>query len=150
MAMNRRHFIASVAATMTATSDPGSAAAGGKSDFHCIRADAWKMRVAQNDGEIYIKDHTAGRNNFLLPKPNLYHLERDPCESYDVAKKYPEILKQLQAELARELRAFPEETRAMYSGRKKQLASVVTPPGAAPRILTGPQPAWAWEPDDRR
>lgn len=124
--------------------------AGGKDDVHCIRAGAWKMRIAQNDGEIYINDHTQGRNNFKLPKPELYHLERDPYECYDVAQKHPEVVAQLQGELSREIITFPPETQASYASLQIHAASVVTPPGAAPRILTGPQPSWAWEPDDRR
>lgn len=123
---------------------------GGKDDIHCIRSGAWKLRIAQSDGEIYINDHTSGWNNFALPKPELYNLEKDPSESYDVSKKYPEIVQQLLTQLNQAIATFPEKTRAAYIELKKNVASVVTPPGAAPRILKGPLPAWAWEPDDRR
>jgi arylsulfatase A len=122
----------------------------GKNDVHAIRAGAWKMRIAQCDGEIYINDHTEGRTNYMLPKPELYNLERDPWESYDVAARNPEIVQQLQGELAREMRTFPEDAQASYAELQKNVANVVTPPGAAPRILTGPLPDWAWEPEDRR
>lgn len=126
------------------------ATAGGKNDIHCIRTGAWKLRIAQSNGEIYINDHTLGRENYLLPKPELYQLERDPCESYDVAKKYPEIVQHLQDELKREVPTLPAATQAEYAALQKRVASVVTPPGAAPRILNGPLPDWAWEPKDRR
>jgi arylsulfatase A len=126
------------------------ASAGDKNDVHAIRAGGWKLRVAQNDGEIYVNDHTMGRNNYLLAKPELYNVDRDPCESYDVAKKNPEIVAHLQAELAREVATFPPPVQTEHIELAKRLASVVTPPGAAPRIVTGPLPGWAWEPDDRR
>ena len=124
--------------------------AAGNKDVHCIRKGAWKLRVAQNDGEIYINDHTQGRNNYLLAKPELYHLERDPCESYDVAKKFPEMVSQLHSELEREVRTFPRDIQDSYAALCKNVANLVTPPGATPRILTGTQPDWAWEPEDRR
>jgi arylsulfatase A len=126
------------------------ASAGDKNDVHAIRAGGWKLRIAQNDGEIYINDHTTGRNNYLLAKAELYNLDRDPCESYDVAKKNPEIVAYLRAELARELPTFPASVQAEFTQLAGRVASVVTPPGAAPRIVTGPRPGWAWEPDDRR
>jgi arylsulfatase A len=117
---------------------------------HCIRSGAWKLRVAQSDGQIYINDRPGPTTNYLLPKPELYNLETDPGEAYDVAKKYPEIVRQLLAQLEQEIPTFPVDVQQAYAELQKRVASVVTPPGAAPRILTGPQPAWAWEPEDRR
>jgi arylsulfatase A len=125
-------------------------AAGGKNDVNCVRAGAWKMRIAQNEGEIYINDRTQGRTNLMLSKPELYHLERDPYESYDVSKKFPEIVQRLQSELAREMSTFPAETQAAYVALQARVASATTPPAAAPRVLAGPLPSWAWEPADRR
>jgi arylsulfatase A len=122
----------------------------GNTTVHCIRAGAWKLRLAQSDGQIYINDRPGSSTNYLLPKPELYNLAVDPCESYDVAKNHPEIVRQLQAQLDREMATFPPEVQQAYASLQNRVASVVTPPGAAPRILTGPQPDWAWEPDDRR
>lgn len=123
---------------------------GGKNDIHGIRSGPWKLRIAQSDGEIYINDHTSGRNNYLLPKPELYNLEQDPWESYDVAKKYPEIVRSLLEQLNQEIATLPAETQAAYAELKQHVASITTPPGAAPRFWNGPLPDWAWEPDDRR
>ncbi|WP_213807108.1 sulfatase-like hydrolase/transferase [Granulicella sp. dw_53] len=117
---------------------------------HCIRVGAWKLRVAQSDGQIYINDRPGSTGNYLLPKPELYNLHTDPMESYDVAKKHPEIVRQLQTQLDEEIQTFPQETQQAHAALQKNVASVVTPPGATPRILTGPQPDWAWEPEDRR
>jgi arylsulfatase len=122
----------------------------GNNTVHCVRAGAWKLRVAQSDGQIYINDRPGSTKNYLLPKPELYNLDTDPSEAYDVAKKHPEIVRQLQAQLEREIPTFPPEVQQAYANLQNNVASVVTPPGAAPRILTGPQPAWAWEPEDRR
>lgn len=124
--------------------------AGNKDDLHGIRAGAWKLRIAQCDGEIYTNDHTMGSHNYLLARPELYHLDNDPAESYDIAKKHPDTVRHLLAELDREIATFPPVVRAEYAHLQTQKASVVTPPGAAPRILTGPEPDWAWEEPERR
>ncbi len=86
----------------------------------------------------------------MLPKPELYNLEADPLEAYDVAKKYPEIVQRLQAQLEQEITTFPPQVQEAYSSLRKNIASITTPPGAAPRIVTGPLPEWAWEPEERR
>jgi len=122
----------------------------GNNTVHCIRSGSWKLRVAQSDGQIYINDAPGSSTNYLLPKPELYNLETDPAESYEVAKKYPEIVRQLLAQLEEEIPTFPPEVQQAYAALQKKVASVVTPPGAAPRVLNGPLPAWAWEPADRR
>jgi len=117
---------------------------------HCIRSGSWKLRVAQSDGQIYINDRPGSKQNYMLAKPELYNLEADPTEAYDVAKKYPEIAERLQSQLEREISTFPAEVQQAYASLKNNIASITTPPGAAPRIVTGKLPAWAWEPDDRR
>ena len=47
-------------------------------DVHCIRREAWKLRVAQSiKGEIYINDSTTGaRTSSWLIRPELYNLEQ--------------------------------------------------------------------------
>src|ERR1700744_6199435 len=56
-------------------------------DLHCIRKGKWKLRVAQGiQGEIYINDRTTGaRASEWLQHAELYNLELDPADSYDVA-----------------------------------------------------------------
>jgi arylsulfatase A len=126
------------------------AASSGKNDINAIRAGGWKLRVAQNTGDIYINDQGMNSLNLWLARPELYNLERDPCESYDVAKKNPAVVQRLQAEMDQLLPTFPEEVTAEYAALKAREASVVTPPGAAPRVLKGPLPDWAYEPEDRQ
>jgi arylsulfatase A len=122
----------------------------GGNDVTCVRAGAWKLRLAQSKGQIYINDQGVGAVNYLLPRPELYNLQRDPCESYDVAKKHPDIVEQLREAVKFAIPTFPDQVQSAYASIQKRLASVITPPGAAARILHGPLPAWAWEPEDRR
>lgn len=122
----------------------------GNNVVHCIRSGDWKLRVAQADGQIYINDRPGSTTNYLLPKPELYNLQSDPFEAYDVAKKHPERVAQLQEEWAKLLPTFPPDVQGADAELRLRVASTVTPPGATPRVLKGPQPAWAWEPEDRR
>jgi len=126
------------------------ASAGGQNDINAIRAGSWKLRVAQNEGQTYINDQGMGPTNYWLPRPELYDLDHDPCESYDTAKKHPEVVARLQAELDRKIQTFPADVVAECESLHDRVASKVTPPGAAPRILKGPLPDWAYEPEDRQ
>jgi arylsulfatase len=117
---------------------------------HCIRRGNWKLRVAQNDGQIYINDQPYAKKNYMLARPELYHLREDPMESYDVAGQNPEVVKELMVELEERIASFPPEIVAAYEKLKEDKASRTTPPGATPRVVTGPLPDWAWEPEDRK
>lgn len=120
-------------------------------DLHCIRDENWKLRVAQGDGEIYITDNGNGHRSAWLPHPELYDLERDPEESYDLAKQNPERVQQMLASVEEVMPTFPPDIVAAYGALKQNVARRTTPPGAAFRPQTDkPLPSWAWEPADRR
>jgi len=124
--------------------------AGGKDDLHAIRSGPWKMRIAQCTGEIYVNDQTMGKESMLLPRPELYNLDSDPMESFDISDRHPEIIALLAAEIEEQMETFPKTTQDEYRVLRDRVASRVTPPAAAPRVVTGPLPNWAWEPADRR
>ncbi|MGO4516942.1 sulfatase-like hydrolase/transferase [Terriglobus sp. 2YAB30_2] len=124
--------------------------AGGREMVHGIRSGPWKLRVAQGTGEIYINDQGMGREHYLLPQPELYNLESDPMEGFDIADRHSDVVQRLLAEIDRQLESFPDTTRTQYAELRSRPASRITPPGAAPRIQHGPLPDWAWEPPERR
>ncbi|MGO4211208.1 hypothetical protein AB4043_10340, partial [Terriglobus sp. YAF25] len=101
-------------------------------------------------GEIYINDQGMGREHYLLPQPELYNLESDPMEGFDIADRHSDVVQRLLAEIDRQLESFPDTTRTQYAELRSRPASRITPPGAAPRIQHGPLPDWAWEPPERR
>jgi arylsulfatase A len=55
-----------------------------------VRIDAWKLRLVPQVGG-------AGQP---VATPELYDLERDPGERFDVAKDYPDVVARLRARLA--------------------------------------------------
>jgi arylsulfatase len=104
-------------------------------DVHCIRMGDWKLRVAQNiNGEIYLNDRsTQSQASSWLATPELYHLGRDPEESYDVAKFHPDKVAELTKELEALMPSFPPEVVEAYAALKQRVGDASTPAGAAPR-----------------
>lgn len=121
-------------------------------DVHCIRKQEWKLRVAQaTGGEIYTNDRTtAAKRSAWLQHPELYNIERDPSESYDVAKYHPEIVAELLTELDTQIQSFPMEITEAHARLKQNKGDISTPPGASPRPPGQLQPSWSWEPEERR
>ena len=121
-------------------------------DVHCIRRDQWKMRVAQAiKGDIYINDRTTGaEGSSWLIRPELYNLEQDSMESYDIAHLHPDIIAELTRSLEEQIPGFPPKVVGAYAALKEHKGDITTPPGASPRPYKEPNPAWSWEPKDRR
>jgi len=71
--------------------------------IHCIRSGPWKLRIAQSDGQIYINDRPGSTANYLLAKPEVYNLDADSSEAYDVAHAHPDLVPQLSAEIETEI-----------------------------------------------
>lgn len=122
------------------------------STIHCARKDNWKLRFAQaGGGEMYVSDYTAGRTDFWLARPELYNLETDPTECYDVAAEHPEIAKQIMNDVDSQLATMPDNVKKSFESAQGNVAGVSTPPGAAPRPQTNAlMPSWIWIPPDRR
>ena len=56
--------------------------------MHAVRSGPWKLHVIQREPINYSRIA-------LMGGPELYHLEYDISEAYDVAATHPEIVKQL-------------------------------------------------------
>jgi arylsulfatase A len=121
-------------------------------DVHCIRKGEWKLRVAQaSNGEIYLNDSTTGASQSAwLERPELYNLEADPGESYDIANLHPELVAELMRSLDDQMASFPAEVVSAYESLKHQRGDISTPPGATPRPFRKPANKGTWEPPDRR
>ena len=117
---------------------------------HCARKGDWKLRFAQIDGEIYTNDHTMGHIGYWLPNHELYHLRKDPLESYSSASQFPEIVTEIMADVERLLSTMPIETIRSNQALRLNQASHHTPPGACPRRRQEPPlPARPFEPPNR-
>lgn len=61
-----------------------------RAELHAVRAGPWKLHVKQREPVNY------GRE-VVLQKPELYHLEQDISEVYNVAEQHPDVVQRLLA-----------------------------------------------------
>ncbi len=101
-------------------------------DAQCSREGKWKLHFARRNDFIYSPSPAGGAKTLALRPPELYNLELDPEESYDVAPENPEVVKRLMARTEAMLEGFPKEVR---DARAKVLATPTAPsePGRLPR-----------------
>lgn len=122
--------------------------------IECARKGSWKLRIAQGTGEIYVNDWLFGscgrQYHLLLPRPELYNLDRDPQESYDAAIDHPEVVEEISRDIDRMIPDFPDNVVKAYAELKAHPGSSLTPPGAAAHLDDINPPSWIWIPHSRR
>jgi arylsulfatase len=101
-------------------------------DLQCARLGKWKLRIAQYARETYVLGSDPGEN-LLLSKYELYDLDKDPGESYDVAADYPLVVEHMSHAMERLISGFPQKVVENYKRLKKNPDSATTPAGAAAR-----------------
>ncbi|MGH9575418.1 MAG: sulfatase-like hydrolase/transferase [Candidatus Acidiferrales bacterium] len=103
--------------------------------LECARKGSWKLRVGLHPAET--DGYEGGQNKapqpYFFANPELYNLDTDPTESYDVAPSHPQIVKEILADIDALIPTFPEEVVKTYAAQRANLDSPRTPPGAAPR-----------------
>ncbi len=81
-----------------------------------------KLHLARYNSFAYGPAPSSGRLNLPLVPPELYDLELDPDESYDVAPEHPEVVKEIQTRVERLIPAFPREVvEACQANRSRRL-----------------------------
>jgi hypothetical protein len=73
-----------------------------------------------------------GRVNLVLPAPELYNLESDPDESYDVAPENPQVTAHMMSRVEALVSGFPDEVKKAWQATRNR-ATARTPAGALPR-----------------
>lgn len=81
--------------------------------LQAARYGKWKIHVARYDIPPY-NPATKQRKNKPI-NPELYSMELDPDESYDVADKYPDIVGSLKSRIKEAMATFPAEIQAAYA-----------------------------------
>jgi len=101
-------------------------------NLQCARWGKWKLHVARYNSMAYNPAPAGGRVNLPLTSPELYDLENDLDESYDVAPENPAIVAEIRGRIERLIPSFPEPVRKAWAAtmaRQTQPAAV----GALPR-----------------
>ena len=101
--------------------------------LQCARWGKWKLHVARYNSAAYNPAPPGGRQNLPLPAPELYDLENDPDESYDMAPENPRVVAEIRARIDRLMTTFPEQIQSAY---RESMARQVAPTavGSFPRL----------------
>jgi len=102
-------------------------------DLQCARSMNWKLHIARHNTAPNTPAPRVGRHSYLLPRPELYNLESDPDESYDVAAEHPEVISEIQAKIAAMIQTFPQPVRQAYAEAQTRKANPDMPAGAYPQ-----------------
>jgi arylsulfatase A len=84
-------------------------------NLQCARWGKWKLHFARYNSMAYNPAPRVGRINLPLHPPELYDLQNDPEESYNVADENPEVVKEIRKRTERLLATFPEEVPRAWS-----------------------------------
>jgi arylsulfatase len=105
-------------------------------DVHlqCARWGRWKLHVSRYNRRGYSPPPKEGLKNLLLPSPELYDLDTDSDESYDVAELHPEIVSQIKTKIEAAMKTFPPDILHDWEVTK-QLKVSPTPAGALPHSI---------------
>jgi arylsulfatase A len=98
----------------------------------CARLGKWKLHIARHNAMIYNPAPQAGRMSLPLASPELYDLEADPAESYDVAAENPTVVADLKARIERVIATMPEPIRQAHAAHMSRKATS-PPAGSLPR-----------------
>jgi arylsulfatase len=109
-------------------------------NLQAARYGRWKIHVARHNSDTYQPPPAEGRLNLKLPNPELYDMELDPDESYDVADKHPEVVKDLVARIDAKLAGFPEEVQKAWAETQARPSFHYTP-GTRPQTKDPRAPA---------
>jgi arylsulfatase A-like enzyme len=102
--------------------------------LQCARWGRWKLHVSRYNRRGYSPAPAGGLKNLLLPNPELYDLEKDPDESYDVAALHPGIVNQMMAKMEARMKTFPDAIIQDWEVTKQKKVSP-TAAGALPRSI---------------
>jgi len=78
-------------------------------DVQCARYGPYKLHISRNNTFPWSPAPAEGAYNLPLPQPELYNVETDPGESYDVAPLYPNVVADIGARVRSRLSNFPAD-----------------------------------------
>jgi arylsulfatase A len=103
-------------------------------DWHlqCARWGKWKLHFARFNNMAFNPPPAGGRVNLPLHPPELYDLELDPAESYNVAPANPSIVAEIRQRVDRLRETFPDEVKQAWA-KTQAIETQPIPAGALPR-----------------
>jgi arylsulfatase len=101
-------------------------------NLQCARWGKWKLHFARYNSFVYSPAPPGGRVNLPLPEPELYDLDADADESYDVAAENPAVVGEIKSRVDKLVKTFPDEVQKAWSATLS-VETVQGPRGSLPR-----------------
>lgn len=111
-------------------------------DLQCARQMNWKLRFANYNLDFY--NPGTDRQNYFLYRPELYNLDEDPAESYDVGYRNPEIVASIMKQVESMIHTFPANIQNEYRAAKSRVGSPLTQIGRYPMPEGYKRPGWVY------
>ena len=89
-------------------------------NLQCARWGRWKLHFARYNSIAYNPAPPGGRMNLPLVPPELYDIENDPDESYDIAPESPKVVAEITSRVERLLAGFPEEVKKAWAETRER------------------------------
>jgi arylsulfatase A len=100
--------------------------------LQCARWGPWKLHFARYNSYAWTPDPPGGRFNLPLRQPELYNVDDDPTESYDIAPEQPDVVANIRKMVEAALATYPDQVRSAWRETITQ-ATDDTPVGALPQ-----------------
>lgn len=85
-----------------------------ETNLQCVRLGRWKLHLSRYNGPAFAPPPEGGRVNLQLLNPELYDLDTDPGESYNVARENPTIVADLRQRVDAMLVDLPAGVRSAW------------------------------------
>jgi len=76
-------------------------------NLQCARLGPWKLHFARYNSAAFTAMPAVGRMNLRLLNPELYKIDEDPSEAYDLAGEHPEIVARIEEQVRQQLPSLP-------------------------------------------
>jgi arylsulfatase A len=87
-------------------------------NLQCARWKQWKLHFARYNSVAFSPAPASGRLNLPLNPPELYDIENDADESYDIAPENPKIVAEIMGRVERLLPGFPDEVKKAWEATR--------------------------------
>lgn len=95
-------------------------------EIQAARLGPWKLHLSRHNADGYSAQPAGGRLNLKI-NPELYNLDLDVDESYDVAPDNPTIVADIRGRVEKLLPTFPQEVRDAWSATQQRPSFHYTP-----------------------
>jgi arylsulfatase len=103
-------------------------------NLQAARWNRWKLHLTRYDQESYSVISGHHQTNYTLRNPELYDMDRDVDESYDVAPLHPDIVARISGRVTELLTGFPPDVQQAWAETRSRVNTET-------RIGARPQPA---------